>query len=73
MMENLAALSRDKSSVGRVFSSDGKSYKVAIMDDFSYTDPVDQSFTSNQVIVFFHVFIENSRLFHRKYKSHIKI
>lgn len=39
----------EASFVGRVYSSEGKTYKVKIADNFSYTDPVDKSVSTKQV------------------------
>lgn len=39
----------DPSFVGKVYSSGGKTYKVKVADNFSYTDPVDKSVSTKQV------------------------
>lgn len=35
--------------VGKEYSSGGKTYKVKVADNFSYTDPVDKSVSTKQV------------------------
>jgi phosphoglucomutase len=49
MMENLNKKADDGSLKGQTFTSGGKSYKVAITDNFSYTDPIDKSIAKKQV------------------------
>lgn len=49
MMENLNKKADDGSLKGQKLTSGGKSYKVAITDNFSYTDPIDKSITKKQV------------------------
>ena len=49
MMTNLNAMVADQSLVGKTFSQNDKSFKVAKMDNFEYTDPIDKSFTQKQV------------------------
>lgn len=39
--------------VGKEYSSGGKTYKVKVADNFSYTDPVDKSVSTKQVKTFF--------------------
>lgn len=39
----------DPSFVGKAYSSGGKTYKVKVADNFSYTDPVDKSVSTKQV------------------------
>lgn len=39
----------DPSFVGQEYSHGGKTYKVKVADNFSYTDPVDKSVSSKQV------------------------
>lgn len=53
MMDNLNKKADDGSLKGQTFSSGGKSYKVAITDNFSYTDPIDKSVSKNQVCLVF--------------------
>lgn len=48
---------------GQVLSSGGKSYKVAILDNFSYVDPIDQSKSENQGIRI--IFEDDSRIIFR--------
>jgi phosphoglucomutase len=36
--------------IGKEFANSGKTYKVAIADDFQYTDPIDHSLTTKQVM-----------------------
>jgi phosphoglucomutase len=55
MMENLGNFISDSSNIGKPFSSGDKTYTVAKIDNFSYTDPVDNSVSKNQVS--FYVFI----------------
>lgn len=51
MMQHLESLIADdgKYIVGKTFSSEGKTYIVSKADNFSYIDPIDNSFTKNQV------------------------
>ena len=49
MMEKLGNFISDSSNIGKAFSSGQKSYTVAKIDNFSYTDPVDNSVSKNQV------------------------
>ena len=48
-MTELNQLVADSSTVGKSFSSGGKSYTIGKADNFCYTDPVDGSVTKNQV------------------------
>jgi phosphoglucomutase len=48
MMNDLENLITSTAFVGREFSSDGKTYKVKIGDNFSYTDPIDGSVATKQ-------------------------
>lgn len=48
MMTDLEDLITQPAFVGREFSSDGKTYKVKIGDNFSYTDPIDGSVATKQ-------------------------
>ena len=50
MMANLESLIIDRSFRENPLSSDGKTYKVAKADNFSYTDPIDQSVSTKQVV-----------------------
>lgn len=49
MMATLETTITDPSFVGRDYSAGGKTYKVRIADNFSYTDPVDKSVSTKQV------------------------
>lgn len=37
--------------IGKEYSHSGKTYKVAVADDFQYTDPIDHSVTTKQVSI----------------------
>lgn len=63
MMENLNKKADDGSLKGQTFTSGGKSYKVAITDNFSYTDPIDKSITKKQGIRI--IFEDDSRIIFR--------
>ena len=49
MMDNLNAFVADSANIGQSYSSGDKTYTLAKIDNFSYTDPVDASVSSNQV------------------------
>lgn len=49
--------------VGQEYSHSGKTYKVALADDFQYTDPIDHSVTTKQGLRI--VFADGSRLVFR--------
>lgn len=49
MMEKLEKTITDPSFAGKEFSFGGKTYKVKVADNFSYTDPVDKSVSTKQV------------------------
>ena len=49
MMANLEAQVADQSLVGKDYRHDGKIFKVAKMDNFEYTDPIDKSVSKKQV------------------------
>lgn len=49
MMEQLEKNITDPSFTGKDFSFGGKTYKVKVADNFSYTDPVDKSVSTKQV------------------------
>jgi len=49
MIADLEAAMLDPSFVGKTFSSGDKTYRVALADNFAYTDPVDGSVSKNQV------------------------
>ncbi|XP_076440798.1 phosphoglucomutase-1-like [Babylonia areolata] len=63
MMAGLESFIADPSTIGRKFSSGGKSYTVAIADNFSYTDPVDHSVSTKQGIRI--IFKDDSRIIFR--------
>lgn len=50
MMEHLRKLVDSQELVGKSYSAAGKTFVVAMNDDFKYTDPVDNSVTSKQGI-----------------------
>ena len=49
-MAELNRLVADSGTVGKSYTSGGKSYTIGKADNFCYTDPVDGSVTKNQVI-----------------------
>lgn len=49
MIATLEKTIADPSFVGKGYSSGGKTYKVKVADNFSYTDPVDKSVSTKQV------------------------
>jgi phosphoglucomutase len=49
MMDHLNAYVADESNIGKVYGDKDKTYKVTKADNFSYTDPVDNSVSKNQV------------------------
>ena len=50
MMDHLQNFVDDKGNVGKEFVSKcGKKYVVSNIDNFAYTDPIDNSVTTNQV------------------------
>ena len=49
MMAGLTAMIDSGSTVGKTFSKGDKSYKVSVLDNFSYTDPIDNSVSTKQV------------------------
>lgn len=49
MVDQLEKTITDPSFVGKSYSSGGKTYKVKVADNFSYTDPVDKSVSTKQV------------------------
>ena len=48
-MAGLQALIADQSLVGSELKEGSKTFKVALMDNFEYTDPIDGSVSKNQV------------------------
>ena len=49
MMTNLNNLIESGSLVGKEYSHGDKAFKVAKMDNFEYTDPIDHSVSKKQV------------------------
>lgn len=49
MMDKLEKTITDPSFAGKDYSFGGKTYKVKVADNFSYTDPVDKSVSTKQV------------------------
>lgn len=49
MMETLEKTITDPSFAGKEYSSGGKTYKVKLGDNFSYTDAIDKSISTKQV------------------------
>jgi len=63
MMKNLNALIEDGSMVGKTLSNGGKSYKVKLMDNYRYEDPVDKSIAEKQGVRV--IFEDGSRIVFR--------
>ncbi|XP_045159991.2 phosphoglucomutase-1-like [Mercenaria mercenaria] len=63
MMANLNNYISDSSNIGQLLSSGEKTYKIAKIDNFSYTDPVDASVSSKQGIRI--IFSDDSRIIFR--------
>ena len=63
MMDHLRSMADSQELVGKSFSAAGKTFKVAMNDDFKYTDPVDSSVASKQGIRI--TFEDGSRLVFR--------
>ncbi|XP_066153669.1 phosphoglucomutase [Euwallacea fornicatus] len=63
LMQHLESLIASDSFVGKSYTSDGKTYKVAQADNFSYVDPIDNSVAKNQGIRI--LFDDGSRLIYR--------
>lgn len=61
MMDDLETLITEPKFIGRDFSNGGKTYKVKLGDNFSYTDPIDNSVATKQV--FFHFSLAISQIF----------
>lgn len=51
MMEDLEQLMADPKFIGSVHQYEDKSFKVALADNFAYTDPIDGSLSSKQVFI----------------------
>lgn len=49
MMTNLEKTITGSAFIGKEYSHGGKTYKVKVADNFSYTDPVDKSVSTKQV------------------------
>ena len=49
MMENFDKMINDPETIGKRFRSGSKEYKITMMDNFEYIDPVDHSVSKNQV------------------------
>ena len=62
-MQKLTEDIAEKTLMGKTLTSNDKSYKVALMDNFEYTDPVDGSHVSKQGIRV--IFEDGSRLVFR--------
>lgn len=58
MMDDLDVFVADSGNVGQSYSSGDKTYTIAKIDNFSYTDPVDASVSKNQVSLFTDTAIE---------------
>ncbi|KAL1502091.1 hypothetical protein ABEB36_007288 [Hypothenemus hampei] len=63
LIENLEKLLTEGTLVGKSYTAQGKSYKVAKADNFSYVDPIDNSVAQNQGIRI--LFEDGSRLIYR--------
>jgi phosphoglucomutase len=63
MMANLQSLVDDKATVGKTYTHADKTYKVALADNFEYTDPIDKSVSKKQGIRL--IFEDGSRLVYR--------
>ena len=63
MMDNLNKMIESKSEVGKTLESHGKAFVVASMDNYAYTDPVDQSKSVNQGVRV--IFKDGSRIVFR--------
>lgn len=63
MMKHLAETFSQPDFIGKEFKYADKTYKVALADDFQYTDPIDHSVTTKQGLRI--VFADGSRLIFR--------
>ncbi|CAH1774883.1 unnamed protein product [Owenia fusiformis] len=63
MIANLNKYVADQSNVGKEYSEGGKTFKVALIDNFGYTDPIDGSVSKNQGIRI--IFSDGSRIIFR--------
>lgn len=50
MMGRLLKMFAGNELVGKSYSYEKKSYKVKLVDSFSYVDPIDKSIAKNQVL-----------------------
>jgi len=53
VMSHLMNSFKQSDFIGKQFSHSGKSYAVKLADDFEYTDPIDKSVSTKQVIAKF--------------------
>ena len=59
MMNKLQQFVDNKDNIGKEFTAkSGKVYKVSKIDNFEYTDPIDNSVTKNQVLMLYIQFID---------------
>lgn len=63
----------EASFVGREYSSGGKTYKVKVADNFSYTDPVDKSVSTKQVVQSQNVWLRDGNLNKNLYLQGLRI
>lgn len=63
LIEHLEKLLQTNELIGKTFSFGSKSYKVKNTDNFSYTDPIDNSVATNQGIRI--LFEDGSRIIYR--------
>ncbi|XP_076462446.1 phosphoglucomutase-1-like [Babylonia areolata] len=63
LMDNLQTLVNDGTTEGSTFTSGDKKYTLAKADNFSYTDPIDNSVSTNQGIRI--IFTDDSRIVFR--------
>lgn len=49
MIHNLEKFISDPSVIGKSFSYNDKTFKIALVDNFEYTDPIDHSLSRKQV------------------------
>ena len=53
MMAELDTLVADTSFIGKTFTHDDKTFKVAKADNYGYTDPIDGSVSKKQVNIWY--------------------
>lgn len=63
MMAALDAMSGDAAMVGKELSHGGKTYKIAKIDNFEYTDPIDGAVAKKQVSFSLRAFLYLSNFF----------